>query len=96
MRALRTAGFAAPVLFLTALGGLSDKVERLRAIADDYLETPELVALVEARATAGTGLDLPPVRAVAASDGRVRATHAHPGLRIVVGFPQVPPCGALT
>jgi two-component system, OmpR family, response regulator len=52
VRALRTAGFAPPVLFLTALGGLSDKVEGLRAGADDYLvkpfETPELVARVEA------------------------------------------------
>ncbi len=52
VRALRTAGMSVPVLFLTALGGLSDRVEGLRAGGDDYLvkpfELPELVARVEA------------------------------------------------
>lgn len=52
VRALRTAGVSTPVLFLTALGGLSDRVEGLRAGGDDYLvkpfELPELVARVEA------------------------------------------------
>ena len=52
VRALRTAGVSTPVLFLTALGGLSDKVEGLGAGGDDYLvkpfDLPELVARVEA------------------------------------------------
>ena len=52
VRALRTASIMTPVLFLTALGGLSDKVEGLRAGGDDYLvkpfALPELVPRVEA------------------------------------------------
>ncbi len=63
VRALRAAGRKAPVLFLTALGGLDDRVEGLEAGADDYLTKPfafaELMARVNALARR------PPVQEVA-------------------------------
>ena len=40
VRALRAAGGKAPVLFLTALGGIDDRVEGLEAGGDDYLTKP--------------------------------------------------------
>ena len=54
VRALRAAGRKTPVLFLTALGGIDDRVEGLEAGADDYLTKPfafaELLARVNALA----------------------------------------------
>jgi DNA-binding response OmpR family regulator len=51
-RELRTGGFYAPVLILTARGTLAARVEGLSAGADDYVtkpfELPELMARVEA------------------------------------------------
>lgn len=40
VRALRSAGVATPVLLLTALGAVGDRVEGLDAGADDYLAKP--------------------------------------------------------
>ena len=52
VRALRAAGRKTPVLFLTALGGIDDRVEGLEAGGDDYLTKPfaatELLARVRA------------------------------------------------
>jgi len=52
MTALRARDCATPVLMLTALGGIADRVEGLEAGADDYLVKPfapdELVARVHA------------------------------------------------
>lgn len=52
LRALRTSGVDTPVILLTALGGVADRVEGLRAGADDYLVKPfefeELDARIEA------------------------------------------------
>ena len=49
-RQLRSSGVQVPVLFLTALGGVSDRVEGLEAGGDDYLVKPfalsELIARV--------------------------------------------------
>ena len=63
VRALRAARRTVPVLFLTALGGLDDRVEGLEAGADDYLTKPfafaELLARVNALARR------PPVQEVA-------------------------------
>lgn len=52
VRTLREAGMLAPVLFLTTLGSIDDRVDGLNAGADDYLVKPfafsELVARVAA------------------------------------------------
>jgi two-component system OmpR family response regulator len=60
VKALRAAGNATPVLMLTAVGGIADRVEGLEGGADDYLVKPfafsELAARVQAlgRRTAPT------------------------------------------
>ncbi len=54
VRALRAAGRKVPVLFLTALGGIDDRVQGLEAGGDDYLTKPfafaELLARINALA----------------------------------------------
>ncbi len=54
VRGLRAAGCKHPILFLTSMGGVNDKVEGLEAGADDYLVKPfalsELLARVNALA----------------------------------------------
>ena len=54
VRALRTEGVRTPVLFLSALGEVDDRVKGLKAGGDDYLTKPfamsELIARVEALA----------------------------------------------
>lgn len=61
VKALRSAGAAMPVLFLTALGGVDDRVTGLKAGGDDYLTKPfsfaELSARVEALARRPRRLD---------------------------------------
>ncbi len=52
VRALRASGGRAPVLFLTALGGIDDRVEGLEAGADDYLTKPFAFAELMARVNA--------------------------------------------
>ena len=52
VKAMRAANFALPVLFLTSLGGVDDRVDGLQAGGDDYLTKPfafpELLARVSA------------------------------------------------
>ena len=54
VKALRSAGKKTPVLFLTSIGGIDDRVEGLEAGGDDYLVKPfafsELLARVNALA----------------------------------------------
>jgi two-component system, OmpR family, response regulator len=54
VKAIRAAKISTPVLFLTALGGVDDRVEGLQAGGDDYLVKPfafsELVARIHALA----------------------------------------------
>jgi DNA-binding response OmpR family regulator len=56
-QALRSAGQSAPVIFLTALGAMHEKLAGFSAGADDYLAKPfdvkELVARIEALAKRG-------------------------------------------
>jgi len=52
VRALRAAGVRTPALFLTARGGVGDRVEGLEAGADDYLVKPFAFAELKARVNA--------------------------------------------
>ncbi len=52
VRAVRAAGVKVPVLFLTALGGIDDRVEGLEAGGDDYLTKPFAFAELMARVNA--------------------------------------------
>jgi two-component system OmpR family response regulator len=54
VRTLRAANVQTPVLFLTALGGIDDRVEGLRAGGDDYLVKPFALAELSARVAALT------------------------------------------
>jgi two-component system OmpR family response regulator len=54
VRTLRAANIQTPVLFLTALGGIDDRVEGLRAGGDDYLVKPFALAELSARVAALT------------------------------------------
>jgi two-component system OmpR family response regulator len=52
VKTLRGAGVKVPVLFLTAVGGIDDRVQGLEAVADDYLIKPFAFAEVVARLNA--------------------------------------------
>jgi two-component system OmpR family response regulator len=69
VRTLRAAGVKTPVLFLTTLAGLEDRVEGLEAGGDDYLVKPfafaELLARVNALARRPPLSDRPTVLRVA-------------------------------
>ncbi len=49
VRALRAGGIVTPVLFLTTLGGIDDRVDGLNAGADDYLVKPFAFSELAAR-----------------------------------------------
>ena len=82
VKTVRAAGVKAPVLILTTLGGVNDRVEGLEAGADDYLVKPfafaELLARVNALARR------PPITAEEAGSARRRPgdeppqAHGHP------------------
>lgn len=84
-QALKSAGQHAPVLFLTALGAMHDKLSGFNAGGDDYLAKPfdlkELLARIEVLgrrppvAVGATGLVLDPVtHSVRSPAGEVRLT----------------------
>ncbi len=52
LKALRASAIATPVLFLTAIGGVDDRVEGLEAGADDYLVKPFAFSELSARLAA--------------------------------------------
>ncbi|HUZ11316.1 MAG TPA: response regulator transcription factor [Caulobacteraceae bacterium] len=52
LRTVRASGVKTPVLLLTALGGIDDRVEGLEAGADDYLVKPFAMAELMARVNA--------------------------------------------
>ena len=52
VKALRSARIDTPVIFLTALGGVRDKVDGLGAGADDYIVKPFAMAELSARIAA--------------------------------------------
>ena len=63
LRTIRAAGVKTPVLLLTALGGIDDRVEGLEAGGDDYLVKPfafaELLARINALARRPPPQDAP-------------------------------------
>ncbi|OYX58608.1 MAG: DNA-binding response regulator [Brevundimonas subvibrioides] len=65
IRAVRDAGNATPVIFLTAVGGVRDRVEGFESGGDDYLVKPyafsELLARVQALGRRSPSIDLRPV-----------------------------------
>jgi two-component system OmpR family response regulator len=69
LRAIRASGVKTPVLILTALGGIDDRVEGLEAGGDDYLIKPfafaELLARLNALARRPAPRDAPTFFAVA-------------------------------
>lgn len=52
VRTLRDEGGDTPILFLTTMSGISDRVEGLRSGADDYLTKPFALAELQARVAA--------------------------------------------
>lgn len=69
---LRASGIGSPILMLTALDAVEDKVDGLRSGADDYLTKPfdfeELLARVEALIRRAKGSPAEPVRVLQAGD----------------------------
>jgi DNA-binding response OmpR family regulator len=69
---LRTAGVGAPILMLTALDAIEDKVDGLRNGADDYLTKPfdfdELLARIEALIRRSKGSVAEPARVLQAGE----------------------------
>jgi two-component system OmpR family response regulator len=65
VKSLRAGGVETPVIFLTALGGVGDRVEGLEAGADDYLVKPFSFSELNARVNALARR--PPFKAEAAS-----------------------------
>jgi two-component system OmpR family response regulator len=62
LRTIRASGVKAPVLLLTALGGIDDRVEGLEAGGDDYLVKP--FAFAELLARVGALARRPPIVAI--------------------------------
>lgn len=52
VKSVRMAGVVTPILFLSAMGGLNDRVDGLQAGADDYLVKPFAFSELSARLTA--------------------------------------------
>lgn len=65
VKSMRAGGMATPVIFLTALGGVGDRVDGLEAGADDYLVKPFSFSELNARVNALARR--PPMRAEAAN-----------------------------
>ena len=87
VRTIRASGVKTPVLLLTALGGIDDRVEGLEAGADDYLVKPfaiaELMARVNALARRPPPQDIPTTLQVADLKlDRLQRTVSRSGVRI--------------
>ena len=71
-RRLREGGHTTPVLMLTAMDAVEDKIEGLRGGADDYLTKPfdfdELLARIEALIRRGRGFEAAPDRRLVVRD----------------------------
>jgi two-component system OmpR family response regulator len=64
LQTLRAAGVHTPALFLTALGGLDDRLSGLRAGGDDYLVKPFAMAELAARIVALARRNLTPQKSI--------------------------------
>jgi two-component system OmpR family response regulator len=72
VKTLRGAGIKTPILFLTARGGIDDRVEGLEAGADDYLGKPFALSELRARLRALLRRGAPETREPILERGRVR------------------------
>ena len=92
VRAVRDAGKATPVIFLTAVGGVSDRVEGFESGGDDYLVKPyafsELLARVQALGRRSPSIDLRPVLDVGDLQLDLAARSARRGLTRLDLTPQ--------
>ncbi len=92
VRALRAAGVKVPVLFLTALGGIDDRVEGLEAGADDYMTKPfafaELMARVNALARRPPVQDVQTVLRVADLELDMMRRQARRGSQVIDLLPK--------
>ena len=87
LRTIRASGVKAPVLLLTALGGIDDRVEGLEAGGDDYLVKPyataELLARINALARRPPPQDIETTLQIAdLKMDRLKRTVARGGARI--------------
>lgn len=86
VRALRAAGVKTPVIFLTAVGGVDDRIEGLQAGADDYLVKPfafgELAARIDALARRPAIADTTVLRTVDLEMDLVRRRVTRAGVEI--------------
>ncbi len=92
VRALRAAGVRTPVLFLTAIGGIDDRVEGLEAGGDDYLTKPfafaELLARINALARRPPAQMVKTVLAVADLELDLMARVARRGGQVIDLLPK--------
>lgn len=86
VRKLRNAGYSTPVIFLTTMDGIDDRVEGLEAGGDDYLVKPfamaELVARVAALGRRGSAASQTILRSAGVEMDLVKRTVTRQGQKV--------------